>query len=78
MEVTRGSERGSISLEHWRRLVALHDKLAADCFLAAARSLDESRQILFPQRVTKLNDFSHFVQAWENFELKHWNALEKP
>ena len=35
-----------------------------------------SRQILSPQRVTKLDDLSHFIQAWENFELKHWNALE--
>ena len=61
LEVICGAERES-GLEQWRRLVALYDPLAA------GRSLDDSRQILSPPKVTKIDNFSHSILAWENLE----------
>ena len=52
-------------LEQWRRLAAMYDPLDA------GRSLGDSRQSLFPTKVTKLEDLSHALQAWENLEQRH-------
>ena len=56
LETVRMAERQP-GLEQWRRLAAMHDPLAA------GRSLDDSRQILSPTKVTKLEDLSHALQA---------------
>ena len=64
VEVVRGAE-GEPGLEHWRRLAALYDPLAA------GRSLDDSRQILSEPKVAKIDDLSHTMQAWENLEQRH-------
>ena len=64
VEVVRGAE-GEPRLEHWRRLVALYDPLAA------GRSLDDSRQILSEPKVATIDDLSHTMQAWENLEQRH-------
>ena len=65
LEVTRGAERES-GPEQWRRLAALYDPLAA------GRSFDDSRQILSsPKESTKIDDLSHAVHGWENFEQRH-------
>ena len=52
-------------LEQWRRLAAMYDPLDA------GRSLGDSRQSLFPTKVTKPEDLSHALQAWENLEQRH-------
>ena len=52
-------------MEQWRRLAAMHDPLAA------GRIFDDSRKILSPTNVTKLEDLSHALQAWENLEQRH-------
>ena len=49
LETVRGAEREP-GLEEWRRLAALYDPLAA------GRSLDDSRQILSPPKVVKIED----------------------
>ena len=64
LETVRGAEREP-GLEQWRRLAALYDPLAA------GRSLDDSRQILSPPKVVKIEDLSHTIQAWENLEQRH-------
>ena len=64
LEIVRGAEREP-GLEHWRRLAALYDPLAA------GRSLDDSRQILSPPKAAKIDELSHTIQAWENFEQRH-------
>ena len=64
LETVRGAEREP-GLEQWRRLAALYDPLAA------GRSLDDSRQILSPPKVVKIDDLSHTIQAWENLEQRH-------
>ena len=64
LEIVRGAEREP-GLEQWRRLVALHDPLAA------GRSLDDRRQILSPPKAAKIDDLSHTIQAWENIEQRH-------
>ena len=56
LETVRGAERQP-GLEQWRRLATMHDPLAA------GRSFDDSRQILPPTKVTKLEDLSHALQA---------------
>ena len=69
LETVRGAEREP-GLEQWRRLAALYDPLAA------GRSLDDSRQILFPPKVAKIDDLSHTIQAWENLDFDTENAQE--
>ena len=69
LEVIRGAERES-GLEQWRRLAALCDPLAV------GRSVDDSRQILSPPNVSKIDDLSHAVQAWENFAQRHQERTE--
>ena len=64
LETVRGAEREP-GLEQWRRLAALYDPLAA------GRSLDDSRQILSPPKVVKIDDLSHTIQTWENLEQRH-------
>ena len=64
LETLLGAEREP-GLEQWRRLAALYDPLAA------GRSLDDSRQILSPPKVVKIDDLSHTIQAWENLEQRH-------
>ena len=64
VEVVRGAE-GEPRLEHWRRLVALYDPLAA------GRSLDDSKQILSEPKVAQKDDLSHTIQAWKNLEQRH-------
>ena len=64
LQTVRGAEREP-GLEQWRRLAALYDPLAA------GRSLDDSRQILSPPKVVKIEDLSHTIQAWENLEQRH-------
>ena len=64
LETVRGAEREP-GLEQWRGLAALYDPLAA------GRSLDDSRQILSPPKVVKIDDLSHTIQAWENLEQRH-------
>ena len=59
LEVVRGAEREP-GLEQWRRLAASCDQLAA------GRNMDNSRQILSPPKVAKIDDLSHAIQAWEN------------
>ena len=60
----RGSERQP-GLEQWRRLAAMYDPLAA------RRSSGDIRQIFSPTKGTKLEDFSHALQARENLEQRH-------
>ena len=62
--VIRRAERES-DLEQWRRLAALSDPLAA------GRSVDDS-----PPNVSKIDDLSHAVQAWENFAQRHQERTE--
>ena len=64
LETVRGAERQP-DLEQWRRLAAMYDPLAA------GRSSGDSRQSLFPTKVTKPEDLSHALQAWENLEQRH-------
>ena len=64
LEIVRGAERKP-SLEQWRRLAAQYDPSAA------GRSLDDSRQILSPPKTAKIDEPSHTIQAWENFEQRH-------
>ena len=64
LEIVRGAEREP-GLKQWRRLAALYDRLAA------GRSLDDSRQILFPPKAIKIDDRSHTIQAWEILEQRH-------
>ena len=64
LEVVPGAEREP-GLEQWRRLAALYDPLAA------GMSLDDSRQILSPPKVAKIDDPSHAIQAWEHLEQRH-------
>ena len=64
LEIVRGAER-ELGLEQWRRLAALYDPLAA------GRSLDDSRQILFPPKAAKRDELSHAIQAKENLEQRH-------
>ena len=72
LEVVRGAE-GEPGLEQWRRLGALYDPLAA------GRSLDDSREILSPSKVAKIDDLSHTIQAWENLgttpSRTHWTPV---
>ena len=65
LEEIRGAEREP-GLDKWRRLSALCDPLAG------GRSLNDSRQILHPPKVTQIDDLSHAFQAWENLEQRHW------
>ena len=64
LEVVRGAEREP-GLEQWRRPAALYDPPAA------GRSLDDSHQILFPPKASKMDDLSYTIQAWENLEQRH-------
>ena len=64
LEIVREAEREP-SLEQWRTLSALYDPLAA------GRSLDNSKQILSPQKAAKIDDLSHTIQAWEILEQRH-------
>ena len=69
LEVVRGAEREP-GLEQWRRLAALYDPLAA------GRSLDDCRQVLSPPRAAIIDELSHTIQAWENWNNDTENALE--
>ena len=64
LEIVRGAERDP-GLEQCRRLAGLNDPLVV------GRSLDDSRQILSPPKVAKIDDLAHTVQAWENLEQRH-------
>ena len=48
--------------EDW---LALYDPLTA------GRSLDDSRQMLSPPKVTKIDALWHAIHAWENLEQRH-------
>ena len=62
--------------KHWKYFAELNgngEGRAALCdALAAGRSLDYSKQVLCPPKVTTIDDFSHAVQAWEPLEQRHW------
>ena len=68
--VIRGAERESGFGIIAKACCALYDPLAA------GRSVDDSRQILSPPNVSKIDDLSHAVQAWENFEQRHQERTE--
>ena len=71
LEVIRGAE-WELGLVQRRRPAALYDPLAA------GRSLDDSRQILSPPKVIKINDLSHAIQAWGNLEHRERTGDQLP